>query len=211
MKRARLVVKFATSVLLAMCALSPAAQANLIVNGSFEADPFNSSGAGYSLGLVGNAVTGWLIPSGDGIYPWGLQNSNSFLAGPAADGDQWLVLGRYDTGSQFTIQQTMSGLIPGDTYSLSFAIASELGCCSVAEVSFLSGSSTPAQNFTAPQSGTYWTEWASHSMDFVATSSDVTLQFKNLTPTTNGYDLGLDNVDVEGRGALFLSHRPWFC
>jgi hypothetical protein len=35
-------------------------------------------------------------------------------------------------------------------------------------------------------------------MDFVADSSDVTLQFKDLHPTTDGYDLGLDNVHVSG-------------
>ena len=35
-------------------------------------------------------------------------------------------------------------------------------------------------------------------MDFVATSNTVTLQFKNVNvSSTNGYDLGLDNVIVE--------------
>jgi hypothetical protein len=75
--------------------------------------------------------------------------------------------------------------------------------CSVVEASFLSGSSTGAQNFTAPasdiSSGGYWTVWGTNSMNFLATSSIVTLQFKDLavgTSPTAGADLGLDNVSV---------------
>jgi uncharacterized protein DUF642 len=176
----------------------PALWADFVVNGSFEADSFTGSGVGYRLGLSGNDVTGWFIPASDGVYPWGLQNINAFGAGPAADGNQWLVLGRYDTGAQYTIQQELTGLSAGSTYLLSFAIASESGCCSNAEVSFLSGSSTAAQMFQAPNSGSYWTAWGAESMSFLATSTSVTLQFKNVSPSLNdGIDLGLDNVHVE--------------
>ncbi|MBW2282692.1 MAG: hypothetical protein JRG82_18295, partial [Deltaproteobacteria bacterium] len=65
-----------------------AAPGNLVVNGSFEADPFTGSGLGFLLALIGNDVTGWFIPNGDGTYPWGLQNVNAFGGGPAADGNQ---------------------------------------------------------------------------------------------------------------------------
>jgi hypothetical protein len=181
--------------LLSALVLSPPANANLIVNGSFEADPFTANG-NYEVGLVGNDVTGWFIPNGDGVYPWGLQNGAFGASTPF--GNQWIVLGRWNTGSEFTIQQTLNSLVAGETYALSFAIASELGCCSQAEVSFLSGSSTAPQLFTAPSSGLYWTDWASYSMNFVANSSSVTLQFKNVNPTSNGFDLGLDNVSVIG-------------
>ena len=54
----------------------------------------------------------------------------------------------YSTLVSHTIQQTMMGLTAGQTSLLSFAIASETGCCTVAEVSFLGGSSTAARNFT---------------------------------------------------------------
>ena len=56
--------------------------------------------------------------------------------------------------------------------------------------------------FVAPASGTYWTDWATYTLDFVATGSSATLQFKDLLPTTAGFDLGLDNVQVEATGAV---------
>ncbi|OGT19780.1 MAG: hypothetical protein A2V90_04400 [Gammaproteobacteria bacterium RBG_16_57_12] len=174
--------------------LAPAAHANLMVNGSFEIDNFGPS---HKLGLVGNDVTGWFIPSLDGVYPWGLQNVNIFGGGPAADGNQWLVLGEVSTGVEYTIQQTLNGLVPGSIYNLSFALASESGCCSTAEVSFLSGSSTAPQSFVAPSSGQWWTQWGAYSMNFLADVSSVTLQFKNIN-LGPGIDLGLDNVIVEG-------------
>ena len=112
------------------------------------------------------------------------------------------MLGRVDTGVDYTIQQTINGLTSGNTYNLSFAIASEqtgtMG--SVVEVSFLSGSSTGAQDFTAPIRGiTYWNPWGYNSMNFLATSSSATMQVKDLAAEfPSGLDLGLDNVVVTG-------------
>jgi Protein of unknown function (DUF642)/PEP-CTERM motif len=173
--------------------LSPmAANANLIVNGSFEVDPFTANG-NYELGLIGNDVTGWFIPAGDGVYPWGLQDGAFGAFTPF--GEQFFVLGRASTGIEYSIQQTLTGLIVGAVYDLAFSIASELGCCSQAEVSFLSGSSTGAQVFTALSSGNFWTDWSTYNMSFVASASSVTLQFKNVN-LGGGIDLGLDNVSV---------------
>jgi hypothetical protein len=97
----------------------------------------------------------------------------------------------------------MTGLTPGNTYNLSFAISSEQNCCSVVEVSFLSGSSTAAQNFTAPAvSSTFWDNWSLASMMFLATNRSVTLQFKDLAVEyPGGGDLGLDNVSVTDAAA----------
>jgi hypothetical protein len=184
----------------------PASATEFIVNGSFEADAFTGSGVGFKLGLVGNDVTGWFIPSSDGVYPWGLQNTNAFGGGPTPYGNQWLVLGETGasggTPKDYTIQQTMTGLTPGKTYSLSFAISSEEGCCSNVEVSFLSGSSTGAKDFTAPAVTNFWNVWATESETFVATSGSVILQFKDLAVEAirpnAGADLGLDNVSVLG-------------
>jgi Protein of unknown function (DUF642)/PEP-CTERM motif len=175
-----------------------AASPNLVVNGSFEADSFNTGGQGIRLGLIGNDVTGWYIPNGDGTYPWGLQNSNIYNAGPADTGNQWLVLGEWGPMDQFTIQQTVAGLTPGATYTMTWAAASEQGCCSNGQLSFLSGSSTGPDSFTAPSSGSYWTQWGHYSYSFVANASSVTFQFQDILPTTNGYDLGLDSVTMTG-------------
>lgn len=169
---------------------------NLITNGSFEVDDCGTSGNGQRLGLSGNDMTGWFIPAGDGTYPWCLQNSNPYGAGPAAQGNQWLALGEVTSGVHYTIQQTLTGLSSGSVYALTFSIASELGCCSLAQVSFLSGSSTPNQTFTAPASGAYWLQWGQQTMSFTASASSVTIQFRDMSAGTNSYDLGLDNVIV---------------
>ena len=71
-----------------------------ITNGSFEADPFTSSG-NYALGLVGNAVTGWFIPASDGTYPWGLQNGAYGASTPY--GNQWFVLGEEAASTEYSI------------------------------------------------------------------------------------------------------------
>lgn len=186
-------------VALAAGAIATPASANLVANGSFEADNFNAGG-GYRLGLVGNDVTGWYIPAGDGVYPWGLQNGNGYGAGPADTGNQWLVLGEQGTDHQYTIQQTVNGLTPGGTYTLSWAAASELGCCANGQLSFLSGSATAADNFSAPSSGSYWTQWGHYSYTFVANASSVTFQFQDIAPGAAGYDLGLDSVSMVGSG-----------
>ncbi len=184
-----------TIALLGVSSAQPAHAQNLVVNGSFEADPCTSNIPGQRLGLSGNDMSGWYIPSTDGTYPWCLQNANQFGAGPAADGNQWLVLGRASTGEHYTIQQTLNGLTQGGVYDLSFSIASEFGCCSLAEVSFLNGSSTLSQIFAAPISGQWWTQWGMQSMSFIASSSSVTFQFRDLS-TSAGLDLGLDAVSV---------------
>lgn len=197
------------AALLAFCTISPAT--NLVTNGSFEADSCNLNGGGYRLGLSGSDMSGWFIPATDGVYPWCLSNGNSLGAGPTPYGNQWLVIG--ETGADggtgpfdYTIQQTVGGLVPGQTYTLSFAIASEEFCCSQIEVSFLSGSSTGPMAFTAP-AGLNWGNWATESMSFLATGSSATLQFKDLAVGAPGgpfagADVGLDNVVIEGTPAV---------
>ncbi|HEV2287715.1 MAG TPA: DUF642 domain-containing protein [Candidatus Acidoferrales bacterium] len=193
----RVITRLTGVAFLFFCALASPAHANqFIVNGSFEASSFGSPGS-YTLGLVGNDVPGWFIPASDGTYPWGLTNGAFGASTPF--GNQFFVLGEVGTGTDYTIQQTMTGLVVGDSYMLTFDIASEVGCCAVGQVSFLSGSSTSAQNFTALASGSYWTAWQGESMTFLATNSNVTLQFEDLAAQfPGGLDLGLDNVSVTG-------------
>ncbi len=170
---------------------------NLVTNGGFEDGNFNAGG-GYKLGLTDADVPGWHLPASDGTYPWGLQNGNAFGAGPADTGVQWLVLGEWGPNTEFTIQQTVTGLTPGAKYTMTWAGASELGCCAQGELSFLSGSADAAFGFTAPNSGSFWTQWSHFSDTFTANATSVTFQFKDIAPTTNGYDLGLDSVIMTG-------------
>lgn len=190
---------------------APALAGELITNGSFEADSFNTGG-GQRLGLIGNDVTGWYIPNGDGTYPWGLQNANQYGAGPADTGNQWLVLGEVGTAQDYTIQQTVNGLTPGQSYTMTFALASEEpGPGSVGELSWLSGSSTPAQDFTAPARGsTFWNPWGHYSETFVATSTSATFQMKDLAAEfPGGYDLGLDSFSIQTGGGAVPEPATW--
>jgi hypothetical protein len=185
-------------LLLCICGLLLSSTAALgdpsVVNGSFEADTFLFEG---SLDLGGTSpFTGWNAIS-DGVYPWGLPNSNVYNAGPTPYGNQWAIVGDHAQGGT-AIEQTVGGFSVGQTYTLSFALASEqVGEHAPVEVSFPSGSSTSSQTFVAPARGAnYWDTWSTFSMDFVATSSSVPIRFAGLV----GGDAGIDNVSITSGG-----------
>jgi hypothetical protein len=200
-----------------------AADQNLIVNGSFEGnhcsmavppdnifDPLNYTSHRFE--LKNDEVAGWFIP----YDPSNTQSVECFKninysvnltftkIGPTPYGNQWLVLGgilSFPHIISSSIQQTITGLTPGIVYKLSFAISGDVDCCSVAEVSFLSGSSTPSRTFSAPAAGSVlvlptmlYKVWATKKIIFTPTSDTVTLQIKN---TGILHSLGLDNVIVE--------------
>lgn len=160
----------------------------VVVNGSFEADPYSGT---YS---VDPPISGWNKTGNDGVYPLGVNNS-SYL-GDTPYGSQYIVLGRYG-GAGGQLYQTVSDFDLGSTYGLGFAIASELPGNARVQVSFDSGSSTPSQIFLAPSS-TYWSTWQDFSYDFVATASSVTFRFSDIGSLNGGYDIGLDNVKISG-------------
>ena len=65
----RLLATMALAVL-ALCMVSPSMGQtghNLVVNGSFEADPCTGTGPGYKEGLVGSSVQSATLAVGDGL------------------------------------------------------------------------------------------------------------------------------------------------
>lgn len=167
-----------------------------VANGSFEADTFAFGGT-LSLGC-GNTLTGWQTQcSPDNTYPWGLPNTNTYNAGPTPYGNQWVIVGDFGNGGS-AIFQTVSGFNVNQTYTLNFALASELpGAGALVLVSFPSGSSTGSQMFAAPLRGpNYWDTWGSYSYNFVATAASVTIRFDGLAGA--GFDAGVDNVSITG-------------
>src|SRR5258708_5762985 len=168
----------------------------VVVNGSFEDDSFSSGGT-LGLGCT-QTLTGWTTQcSADGEYPWGLPNSNEYNGGPTPYGNQWVIVGDFGNDTSW-IQQTVSGFTPGQTYTLSFALASEgTGGGSQVQVSFPSGSTTNSQVFTAPLRGpNYWDTWGTFEMAFVATAASVTFQFEALAAGSEDLDVGIDNVSI---------------
>ena len=200
---------FPCAVLLTLGLFATGAKAQSIVNGSFEADNWSAS-PGYQLNLASAGLTGWTV--GDvlhsGEYPWGLNDSNRFGAGPAPDGKQWVVLGMSGSSGTEYIEQTVSGLTSGTQYALSFEISSEgylngygAGNAQL-NVSAPAGSLSASQIFVAPDSiATYWDTWNTFTYNFVASGTSATVRFTDAGPIGNGLDLGLDNVSIKGNSS----------
>src|SRR5882724_2447698 len=173
--------------------------ADFVVNGSFEAvqigSPFYSGNP--------DDIPGWTHTgtAGDALL-WAVGYPNVTVAG---DGRQFVTLGggifASGTGSW---QQTLTGLSPGATYTLTFEMASETAISGFQSITvdFPSGSPTGAMTFTAGTTSVLdWQDWEQKTLDFVASSSAVTLRFS----ATTQYDVGLDNVRVEAKTVPFAA------
>lgn len=170
----------------------------VVANGSFEADSFSFSG---TLGLgCQNTLTGWVAHcSADNTYPWGLPNTNTYNAGPTPYGNQWIILGDFG-GDGSWVEQTVAGFTVGNSYTLSFALASEQqgGGGSTICVSFTAGDCSTGTNFSAPLRGAnFWDTWGTDSLTFTATGASMTIHFEGV-PNNIAFDVGLDNVQITG-------------
>lgn len=159
-----------------------------IANGSFENDSFGC----VVFDVQTLPVTGWtfIVPPGESPHPEA--RGNGCGPGPTPYGKQWVVLGGFGLGG-VAIQQVVSGLIPGATYNLNFAISSEnAGAGANVQVS---ATGSPSVNYTAPPATTFqgWDVWGSFSYSFVASASSVTISFLDMGSTSLN-DIGLDNV-----------------
>ena len=190
---------------LAFMAFAPFAHAISIVNGSFEADAW----AGHLYDLETAGLTGWtaLDPGNNSpLYPWGINESEY---GVTPWGEQFVVIGGYGADLGTSIQQTISGLVVGDLYTLNFGLASEgytaqgrSGSANV-QLSMLAGSATASASYAPGMSVSwYWDTWTMYSYDFVANATSATFAFEDLAMTGEGYDIGIDNVSIEGAGQV---------
>jgi hypothetical protein len=186
---------------LGLAMTAPFAHAASIVNGSFEADNWTS----YQYDLETSGLTGWTAndPGNNSpLYPWGIDDS---YLGNTPYGDQFVVIGGYGADLGTSIQQTVTGLVAGEYYTLSFALASEgyaagdyTGNANV-RVSMLSGSSTASADYAARLSvNTWWDTWDMFTYTFLASDTSATFAFEDLAMTGTGYDIGIDNVSIEG-------------
>jgi hypothetical protein len=163
----------------------------VIVNGSFEADPWP---AGFAGSVDVSGVTGWFFTGTAGQAPHPEGRRNGFGAGPTPYGIQWVVLGGFGNGG-VAINQVVGGLTPGAAYSVSFAISSEDEVAG-ANVT-VSATGSPGSAYTAPASTGFqgWDIWGSYTYTFVASAASVTLSFLD-TGSTIFNDIGLDNVSI---------------
>ena len=191
---------------------APAAQANLVTNGDFSATTFtqnNQFGTGYG----GQGVTGWTGNGGYNLYFFA-GTSTTVGANSQYGGTLEKLFGpvpNSPTGGNFValdgdaslagrISQTITGLVSGAKYELSFdwgagqlqsrtgATTEELSVSLGGETHSTAIVSNPSQSFTG---------WAHQVMTFTATGSSEVLSFLSVgTPTGLPPIATLDGVSL---------------
>jgi hypothetical protein len=183
---------------LVLCLLSPvfAVADPVITNGSFEAvqitSAFSSNPADIPdwthTGDVGDALL-W-----NATFPQCCGGTNSAKTG---DGNQFVTMGGgFGPFGSSAWSQTITGLTIGDTYNIDFKMAAE-GESDTQQltVAMTSGSSTPSELFTSPDSNftLFWQNWGAEEYTFLATATSADLQF---SVTNQQWDVGLDSVSI---------------
>jgi hypothetical protein len=196
-----------TSILVGLIlqAIATSAFAVPITNYSFElvaiGSPFKSANVtdvpGWTrTGAAGDAAI-WRVGYVDG--------AGSITV--AGDGQQFVTMGGgYGPTGATSWEQTIGGLISGQTYLLEFQMAAEAagGPFSTAGITqtltaSLTGTGTISQDFTATNDvGNYWQDWETKSLAFTADAASMTLRFSYSGP----YDVGLDNVRITERSSV---------
>lgn len=179
--------------------LIPAALAQTVQNGSFEAVPLSSPFFSSNPADIPDWTHGG-SPGDALLWAVGYFDANGSIT-TAGAGNQFVTMGGgFDGPGTADWSTTITGLTSGDAYVLSFMIATELGTGiepggpQTMSVGFLSGSSTGSQSFTAPDSSAaYWRDWVTENYTFVATADSAVVDF---SVTNQQYDMGLDNVSV---------------
>jgi uncharacterized protein (TIGR03437 family) len=175
------------------------AQANLLVNGSFES-PVVPIGGGLIYPIGSTGITGWTVVGLSGFEVEVFSGSLT-LSGfnfPAEDGNQWLDLTGAHSNNIEGVSQSVSTVL-GKTYTLTFWVGNVSGgALGVFSSVGLKINGTAAENFTNSMPGTILA-WQKFSYSFIATSSTTIIEFDNLDPLGDGCN-GLDNVDLEEGG-----------
>ena len=176
-----------SALLLGLLAAGPA-EANLLVNGSFESGAFVNQGSDtMSVNPGSNVITGWTIVTDTIAWigptnTWGLH---------ANDGDFFVDLTNLQAGAPFGgLSQTIA-TIPGVAYSLSFDLGSSTFWGRPDAIT-ASAAGTSAV-FTAPTTGTN-NDWQHVSMNFTATAASTTVLMQGSTGINY---IGLDNASVD--------------
>jgi len=189
------------TLVVAVAALATtAANANLLVNGSFEDGNFNAPGnATMSLPIGSTAMTGWTtfndtlswIGTGN---PWGLT---------ANDGARFLDLTELSPGAPFGgIRQTVA-TTAGASYALSFDLGSSTFWGRPDSIT-ASAAGTSA-TFTSPLTGGN-NDWQRVTMTFTAAAESTTVQL--LGSAAFNY-IGVDNVSLDLVAAPVPEPETW--
>ena len=176
--------------------VSPATGA-VLINGSFEAPEVGSGLISIAPGSEPSGF-GWIVLTGD----IEVQSQNySSLPGPSFDGDQHIDL----NGSSVSGIAQIFTTVAGDTYSLSFAYASNYvhhGLANPALATFSVTDTGSSANLLAPQVISHGSststnlDWKVQTVNFVATGATTRISFVSNSPETRYGGILLDGVSV---------------
>ena len=186
-------IVFVAAAAIGFAAVTSAAQANLLTNGSFENGNFNGcanpDGCGdntMSLPVGSTAITGWTVTNGSLAWigpdnPFGLT---------AANGSYFLDLTDYRDASPYGgVASVTVATVVGATYALTFDLGSDptYGV----QDGLTAGADGFSQQFTSTNDGSQHDLWQLETFTFVANSASTTI---TLTGATGEKYIGLDNV-----------------
>lgn len=177
--------------------MGTAKAANLITNGSFEADLVPSAGFTIYPSSGTPSLTGWTVGGSEVAVVNTLYNQLG-VQFPAQDGDQWLDLTGFGSNSATNnISQAVSGLNVGSAYTLSFFVGSVL----LEPVFFpstvnVSLGGVSQGSFTNSFFPTTTLQWQEFSINFTPTSTSENISFFNGSSFNNNVS-ALDNVTLD--------------
>ncbi len=178
-----------------------AAQAQLVVNGSFEDGVFTPPGnATMSLAPGASQLQGWEI-IGDSVAWIGVGNPFGLTA---SDGERLLDLTDYQSGAPFGgVRQTIAS-VPGREYVLSFYLGSATSQGRPSAVTVSAGETV--ETFTSPLDGTN-NDWNLNSLRFTASGATTTISIAGVQGL---HYIGVDGVSVAPLGGgVLVGGNEW--
>ena len=184
------------SLALVLWVLSPAAGANLILDGGFE-DPVVPSGSFtlFASGASFGAGNPWLVvgPPGTNVGPISGVFTQLGVNFPARSGNQWLDLTGLGSNTTEGVQQTVATTI-GDSYTLSFWVGNVVGgIWGTTSSVIVNIDGTPLGTFTNSMNGGDSQVWEQFITTFTATNVATAISFVNGDPPNDNTN-GLDDV-----------------
>lgn len=186
--------KFLIGLVLGSLVLVNPAQANLIVNGSFEL-PAVQAGSFTNFLSGSTAISGWTVVGIDSsLVSTSFQQSG--ITFEAQDGNQWIDLAGVTSNSKTSgVTQDVSTVV-GAQYLLSFYVGSatdgRLFFPTTIDLSIDGGARTHFTNSTAPSDAL---DWQLFTVNFTASSSLTAITFFNGSESNN-FLSGLDTVSL---------------
>jgi Protein of unknown function (DUF642)/PEP-CTERM motif len=197
-------MKFFATTAAMILLLAPAARADLVTNGSFEAGTNPPTGEGDTQAIGTSNITGWTIVNNDGTTVdngknvlW-INNGSYGLSTPF--GNDFLDLtGTTDSTPYDGVVQTIT-TVSGQQYVLTFDLGvSTNGGPFSGTISVSAGINGSGTTFTDDGStGTLTSDntlWTDESLPFTATSASTVVSFIGETDSAGEF-IGLDNVSV---------------